>query len=457
MSFFNILSTRFRAGSLFGMLVMLGLSLALFGMPFDRQFAEHCFYTASGIALTGILFECWHLHTGSLGRVFARLDPWLLAAGLLMLILSQLFWLHRFTIDPPFEWLGTYLWENCIFWACSILLTLYIVLFNRCTLQGLKTFLVILFLAALVVLAVKGLHQHHQGIERISLKVDHPVPAGLVFSTLALALSAMALRWFPSPYKYSAVIIALFCGGVLVVLTQTRSALLMLVLLALVLIWKLIIKRFQGSSIVPWLTGIALMCMALGVAFFMNDRFYAIYSDLHNYAHGNQGGSLGARLVMWKAGLKSFMENPWGYSPTDRYAVVKGVIQSMTRNDPQVGVLISGYAEHHVHNEIIEILSLEGIVGLLGVIAFHGAMIVVAWRKQLADDFFRLFVGFLILFGISDPLFDSDKVGLLVSIAMPLFMALATPDRIREFHHTTGKLPSDHGDVCMKDSARING
>ncbi|MGJ8521505.1 hypothetical protein R84981_000166 [Carnimonas sp. R-84981] len=410
-------------------LVVLGLALAMFGMPYDRSFSVHCLYVTVAIAAMDILARL--IRDRCLPAVPRRAvrDLGLVGGGLLLLLVSQLYWLSTVSIAPPFDWMSIYLTKNCVFWACSTLLSGYVVLFNVRVLPCTRKVLLLLLTLALAVCAVKGLQQHWQGVGRISLKIGHPVPAGLVFATMTLIISGMALNGLKSLFSYLVITIAFICGSFLVSLTQTRSALIMVLMAAVVIIWKLAGLYRMRINTRPVVSALCLIVIVVVIAFLLNERFHNVYSDLYGYAHGDQGGSLGARLVMWKAGIHSFIVNPWGYSPTDRFAVIQPIIQDMTKNDPAVGSMISGYARHHVHNEIIEVMSLQGIIGLLGVMSFHVAMILLAWRKRIVNDMFRLFVGFLILFGVSDPLFDSDKVGLLVSLAIPLLIIMATSDQ----------------------------
>jgi O-antigen ligase len=98
----------------------------------------------------------------------------------------------------------------------------------------------------------------------------------------------------------------------------------------------------------------------VGVQQRLNDIKY----DIQQYQTGNAATSIGVRFELWKAALKIFSEHPFFGAGPD----LKPLLQQLSSRGELEGAA-TYYS--HVHNEILNVLAIRGVVGLLGLLLLY--------------------------------------------------------------------------------------
>lgn len=200
------------------------------------------------------------------------------------------------------------------------------------------------------------------------------------------------------------------------VLTQTRSALLIFpVLCALVLF-----ARYMKSpkklffSIIGFFVLLAFMISIFSKPTY--DRYHQGVNDLTNYSAGKSNNSLGARLAMYESGAKIFAKAPFSArSAEERYELMN----SLAQKRPYLNSTLQ-YANIHLHNEFIEAASLKGIAGILSTLFFYAALFfTVYYHRSLGLFAITLAV---IGTGLSDVILWSRSIPIVLMTAMVILI-----------------------------------
>ncbi|MGJ8525381.1 hypothetical protein LMG33818_001109 [Halomonadaceae bacterium LMG 33818] len=415
-------------------LIILSLVIGYFMMSFDRNSAQHLLYgaTFAGLlaAVLRICLVTWTKFTygntnnelSTPGGYKAPLQSGVLfGLSTLLLVVAGVWWEVEYGASGQLAWMNEMAWKVSGFWLCATVLIFYFSAFNVEIFRYVKALLPILCLIGAMALLVSGGKQYLHGIHRIELKLGYPVPAGFILACLLLVAqvvsASIVCRWQRMAYL---VVIALMTA-VLVTLTGTRDALLVLLLIVIGLLWEYrhgLPQRFRQ----PWVYSLVvlLVAIALGAAFVA--RFDQLWGDLDSFFHGVPSGSMGGRFVIWEAGLHSFLENPWGYTGNARFMVVQGFLQHILVGHEFLVPHIMWAAQHHMHSELIEAMSLMGVVGLLAVVLFYITFFM-ASRRTLMHPMGRWLWGGVIVFGLAEPILNSDKTGLCLAFIIPLCLA----------------------------------
>ena len=127
----------------------------------------------------------------------------------------------------------------------------------------------------------------------------------------------------------------------------------------------------------------------------LQQRYNDLNSDIVAYDKNNSVTSVGARFAMWKTGLAAAKDNYLWQSTDERNAKIVAEI----KRDPSLSGAL-GYIQGHLHNEVVETLSLKGPSGLILYILFVISLGWYALRKQKSIILFAFLVS-IIMFGLS--------------------------------------------------------
>lgn len=137
----------------------------------------------------------------------------------------------------------------------------------------------------------------------------------------------------------------------------------------------------------------------------MKDSLIKRYNDFNNdivsYDKANSATSVGARFAMWKTGLAASKNNYLWQSTDERNAKIIAEVNK----DPS----LSGALDHirgHLHNEIVETLSVKGPSGVLLYILFVISLGWYALRKRKSIILFAFLVS-IVMFGVGGVMFYS--------------------------------------------------
>ena len=192
-----------------------------------------------------------------------------------------------------------------------------------------------------------------------------------------------------------------FITFLVLVATETRGA----ILPYPIIFFALLMVKVYKEKHIPW-KGISVFLIALLAGIFMmKDSLIKRYNDFNNdivsYEKANSGTSVGARFAMWKVGLAASKNNYFWQSTDERNIKILEAINK----DPS----LSGALDHirgHLHNEIVETLSVKGYSGVILYFLFIISLGWYALHKRKSIILFAFLVS-IIMFGLSGVMFYS--------------------------------------------------
>lgn len=370
--------------------------------------SREIFYLCSYLSITGIVINYKEFKGIFLSSRYA-LPLFALAA---LYAVWSLFAVYV-TTDKANEWL---LFTSAKRWFLSGLIALYIcwgarkqrlsaATLQRCALAS----LFVAFAAA----SVYGIWQHFTDPERIILGINRATMTAYAYSALALSVMTLIGRSCTSSKKYLAILLMSLVSLYVIFLTETRSAmvlhLLLVVLLVLAMLWK--DKKITAKSLSIL---IILVVAVVGVGSrwsIVQSRFDVTMSEYHLYEKGDDQTSLGSRFTMWKMGLITFEQHPFGQTETGRNQRIEQYL--LSHNQPNSWAL--RYIQVHLHNEFIQTASLSGIFGIATLLFFFGMLIFRNGISGLLLNPVSMVALSAFLYGLTDVLLISEEYIVLFS------------------------------------------
>lgn len=253
------------------------------------------------------------------------------------------------------------------------------------------------------------------GNSRATMIAYEAVTVYLVFLGCCLKVSVQQRR------KWLAVAVASAMVAVIVMLTETRAAILALIVLVPGLC--LLSRQPQKGKVLGTTAIILLVIAAIGYPAFIKPRIDRLENDVAGYVAGtDRRDSVGARVEMWRASLTVFRSKPiFGAGYQGRLTVIRQQV-ALRQLDP----ITQHFATIHMHNEYFEEASLHGITGLLLLLWMYGSLIWFALRLNLSSErdlpLLALAVTYA-FFGLTDVLFFSREASVLFVVLLALCLA----------------------------------
>lgn len=258
--------------------------------------------------------------------------------------------------------------------------------------------------------------------DRISLNLSRATGTAYALSMVFL-LSFYSLI-FLFRKKYFLHFIYFLLTFICIVLTQTRAAILVYPIITLVFY----ICEIGISKKTLFATTIALV--AMGGSIFavtqpiVTQRYNDLVEDVQLYEKGNTRTSIGSRLAMDKVGIAASTRDIdtllCGQSLEKRNEYIRQLVQ---KNPSLNGVL--PYISVHLHNEVIDTLSLKGLFGLFFLTFLYAAFCLTSLRMR-SPLCFCLSLS-VITFGLSDLIFFSKaSVAVLLSLYSAFLLSFTT-------------------------------
>ncbi|ELY2795143.1 O-antigen ligase family protein [Cronobacter dublinensis] len=228
---------------------------------------------------------------------------------------------------------------------------------------------------------------------------------------IILVLQHSTFKW-----KESLILGHFFLTFLMLVTTETRAAIIAYPLIFFVL---LSIKLYKEKHI-PWKGILAFFCALIVGLFVMKEDISRRYDDFNRdisaYDRNDSVTSVGARFAMWKTGLEASKHNFLWQSTDQRNKIIADTV----KKEPGLGGALL-FMRGHLHNEVVETLSLKGPSGLLLYFAFIVAFFCYAFRK-LNSIILCAFLASIIMFGISGVMFYSKTtpVAWMLTLVMSL-------------------------------------
>ena len=208
----------------------------------------------------------------------------------------------------------------------------------------------------------------------------------ITFGNLAMAMALMALaaiqqfsktRWAALPY------LAFFAGVTASILSGSRGGWLAL-LLSFIPFYSYGRQALGRRTLLIIVASIALLGTAVMVPQTgVLGRLTDVSRELTLYSNGNPDSSVGARLEMWKGAWTMFTEHP--ITGVGRANFNLGLRSLIARGD--INAAMRDY--HHAHNELLNALATQGLLGAAALIALYAAPLRFFTRQLRAPGLHR--------------------------------------------------------------------
>ncbi|MDF7679633.1 O-antigen ligase family protein [Enterobacteriaceae bacterium ESL0689] len=345
----------------------------------------------------------------------------ILALTFFLLGASQLIWSYRFPADPEQVYMadigyprsGTYL-------IIGALVMLFLPpLLRKIPVQH-KVIIGYAMVIGFLFLTLYALH-YHFFISAGRLRIKNSATLSAYLYTMYSLLTLYTL--FCLKIKYRRYII----GGVIlaslwiIILTETRSALLLypaILCCCLLSHYRRLKKEVLGICFISLLAGIVIIRSTFPA---LEGRLTETVSEIADYQHDNNT-SLGSRLSMWHTGIEEIIMHPGGVSTQQRVDIISQLMHEKEKGNPE-GLRNIVY---HLHNDLIDTISLQGVVGGIVLLTLYIAMIIYIQRKAVVKAATALIAAPVILFGLSDTLFIHDRFIIMFISILAIFTALSS-------------------------------
>ena len=331
-------------------------------------------------------------------RNFKKNDAFWLCLVLLVIGICDLVWYRMYKVDNSAA-INSYrayleVGKILLFGAFSIF-----VFVNRHQIKiGNNTIHMLLAIAVQIMVVIYAGYQYlFLENTRVTLSLAGGADATGAAYTIAFIsfYTILVLQHSSSRWKELFILGHFFVTFLVLVATETRAA----ILTYPIIFFGLLVVKLYKEKHIPW-KGVAVFLIALlAGAFMMKNSLQQRYNDLNSdivaYDKNNSVTSVGARFAMWKTGLAAAKDNYLWQSTDERNAKIVAEV----KRDPS----LSGALDHmqgHLHNEVVETLSLKGPSGLILYILFVISLGWYALRKQKSIILFAFLVS-IIMFGLS--------------------------------------------------------
>lgn len=400
--------------------ILFGLCAIAFGcVIISPNTSIKVFSIAGFVALVAFLLDI---------KNFRKNDAFWLCLVLLLIGLSDLAWYRMFKVEDS-QAINSYrsyleVGKICLFGAFSLF-----VFANRSQIKigNNKIHVLLAVLLQIMIIVYAGYQHFIEESQRVRLSLQGGTDATGAAYTIAFIsfYTILVMQHSTSKWKSLGILAHFFITFLILVTTETRAA---IIAYPIIFFGLLLVKFYQEKNI-PW-RGVGVLFLALLAGVYMTknsliQRYNDFNSDIVAYDKDNTITSVGARLAMWETGLVAAKDNYFWQSTDERN--VK--ILEQVKKDPS----LAGALDHmrgHLHNEVVETLSLKGPSGLLLYILF---VISLAWYalRKLNSVILCAFLASLIMFGLSGVMFYSKTtpVAWMLTLIMSVVFLQQNRDR----------------------------
>ena len=382
-------------------LSFISLALVLVNSGKQREF----FYIAIYASIIGLICE----YKKITWRPFSIALP-ILLIGLLNLAWYMVYEYHTEGLNAYSDYLGS---SKKIILAS--ILVFYIDRFKTyITRENFQKYFLYATATGFVLATGYGLWQASEGITRVEMAINRATVSAYVYSVLSLAF-VYSLYLQQNVKLYVVAGFTILLSYLLILMTGTRAAMGLYLILAIVLT----LYQFRKIHLKSTMIFLAIVAGIIIVSYkpLISPKIAQTQTEIDDYQKGNDRTSLGARFSMWSIGIQNGLAHPLGQSMEERETWSRNYVKE---GHPQVAAAL-GYINIHLHNEMIEKYSLQGIPGLAVLLFFFASMIYYAVSKKNALLLTTMLL--LLLYGLTDVILLSSEA---LIFFMTLF-ALSTP------------------------------
>ncbi|QWA09441.1 O-antigen ligase family protein [Sodalis ligni] len=232
------------------------------------------------------------------------------------------------------------------------------------------------FALAFVLATGYGLYQIHHGMDRIALSTNRATIAAYIYSALSILLIYLLLIFKKTVNHHMTLMAVITISFLVIIMMGTRAA----ILAHLLMISLMMLFHFRKIYLKPLLIVMVLLGFGVGMSYgkYIKPKIEQTDSEIALYQNGNDQSSLGSRFSLWYVGLNIFSQHPFGNTVEGRHMQAAEIIV----HDPGNRTAME-YIDTHLHNELLEAASLQGIVGLLTVVLFMFISSVSRWWERI--------------------------------------------------------------------------
>ncbi|MDH2068204.1 O-antigen ligase family protein [Pantoea sp. GD03673] len=280
---------------------------------------------------------------------------------------------------------------------------------NRVSVITLRAGKVLILVGLLITLGF-GIHEHLY-TENIRIKLTTEAASMSSYMILFIYCAWLWLsRYETHAYWKIADIAVLAVTFALLYLCGTRVTLIALIAVGLLFL----LQTWRLTLLTNWRIS-ALLVGVLAVLILMtSNRWVEGVQDIENYG-SNSSTSLGARVAIW-SGAVNFIEHHGGFATPD--ARTTEARQFITAHYPQN---VEGYTnvKYNMHNEFLEVTTLQGWVGMLSLALLYLAVLA-GWLKKCDLRGAALPVLALFICGLTDSVLPYNQTATIFIMALAL-------------------------------------
>lgn len=364
--------------------------LSVFCTFFDEKTSRIAFFTATYFAIAGLVFFRPKLTRPQGTFVFS----------LFLLGASKTLWFAiEYIGNPAFDIYNSYLATGKRLMLAA-LLAWFLIAFKEKYQVSARRLITWSLILAFIVASCVGLYQHFTGIDRVDFYQGRATDAAYMYSGLALAVIFMLAYESHCKWHLLFSFLTFICGMTLILLTGTRNVIAAFPLL--VMIVGVLKYRHLGWKVLGAFVIALALLVAVAYKPLIKPRLDTTITEFTSFeqTNGNAITSLSTRLSMWRVGMANFEAHPFGISQEARISWFKTFVQEHKTDKASLP-----YVNIHLHNEVIETASLQGIQGLVALFLFYGVVLYQAWRQH--NPMLLSVALVVIVSGLSDVIFIS--------------------------------------------------
>lgn len=237
------------------------------------------------------------------------------------------------------------------------------------------TFSSYLLFALLMVIALMDTLQYLKTGERIKINSDAATSGAYMLVVLSM-LTVYCLRRFAIRLYRPLCLLTIALTLITLLATETRSALLFYAAFVAfclgheLLYGKKTHKRIFATAILA----LGVCALSYGKVYYhpAMERMDDIKQEADMYMQGQNNTSVGARLSLWKSAWFSFEQHPLGQSVDSRNALATQYIHQYESGNQEA----LNNVQYHMHNDLLDTLSLQGFFGGIIMLALFVALLV---------------------------------------------------------------------------------
>lgn len=372
----------------------------------DSTITRNAFYLAVLFAIVAFI--------SSRPWVLSR-DAILISAAIFCIGLSQAVWLLRFpaTITPYNEYL-----TSATRLLCGAVLVITLGSLQNSLSQNVKNFSKGLLIFGFFYTSGVGIYLHAQNPD-MRLEINTVATITAYIYTLQSLLTIYVITNTSWRYKSISTVIVILLTIWVILLTETRTALLIYPVLLLIFFCRrqhMTVKTILSFGLLITLM-VAAACHLFTTA---TERLTNTINEISNYQKGNGDSSLGSRISMWKAGIHAIEQAPEGQSATHRLDLATQYIEQHEGGNPEALRNIV----YHLHNDFIEAGSLQGAAGIIALVFFFALISVANIRYMHTHAMLLLLILPTLIIGMVDTLFIDHRFVTSLTLMLVIYLIL---------------------------------